>query len=169
MKKNIFIGCGVMLLIALIGVVSMGVWLFSGPESGVKLGNEMDTYALEYIAKNGILTPDEELVAYFDETMDMDGTEAAILTTKRVIYHKNGGNYEIPLLDIADIRHRKETLMGDIIEIQATSGKSMKIEIAPLNGGESFLAALKSGWEKAKEASGSTGTGLQMEDENPID
>ena len=162
MKKNILIGCGAMLLIALIGIIAIGVWLFSGPESGVKLGNEMDPYALEYIADKGILNPDEELVAYYDATMDMDGTEAAVLTTKRVIYHKGGGNYEIGISDIADIRHRKETLIGDVIEIQATSGKSMKIEIAPLNGGESFLSSLMGAWDKAK-----AGAELPADDETP--
>lgn len=150
MKKNILIGCGAMLVIALIGIIAIGVWLFSGPESGVKLGNEMDPYALEYLADNRILNPDEELVAYYDATMDMDGTEAAILTTRRVIYRKGGANYEIAISDIVDIRHRKETLIGDVIEIQSTSGKSMKIEIAPLNGGESFLSSLMGGWESAK-------------------
>jgi hypothetical protein len=137
-------------VIALIGVVAIGMWLFSGPESGVKLGNEMDPYALQYLENKRILSPDEELVAYYDATMDMDGTEAAILTTKRVVYHNGGANYEIDLSDIGDIRHRKETLIGDVIEIQAASGKSMKIEIAPLNGGESFLSSLMSGWENAK-------------------
>jgi len=167
MKKNILIGCGALLVIALIGIVAMGTWLFSGPETGVKLGNEMDSYALEYLDKNHILKPDEELVAYYDTTLDMDGTEAAILTTKRVIYHKNRGNYEIDLLDIDDIRHKKITLIGDVIEIQSTSGKSMKIEIAPLNGGDTFLSSLRSGWEKAKAGIRTGESALPAEAEIP--
>jgi hypothetical protein len=110
----------------------------------------MDSYALDYLEKNHILKPDENLVAYYDTTISMDGTEAAILTSKRVIYHKSSGNYEIDLTDIHDIRHQKKALMGDVIEIQAISGKLMKIEVALLNGGESFLSALMGVWEKAK-------------------
>jgi hypothetical protein len=82
--------------------------------------------------------------------MRMDGSEAAILTTKRVIYHKNGQNEAIDLAAIEDVQHRKETLIGDIIEIHATGGRSMKIEIAPLNQGETFRSALLRAWQSAK-------------------
>ncbi|MEP2774814.1 MAG: PH domain-containing protein [Luteolibacter sp.] len=150
MKKNIFIGCGALLLLAGIGFVAALVWLLSGPESGVKLKNEMDPYALTYLTENNILTPDEELIAYYDATMGMDGTEAAILTNQRVIYHHNGTNDSIALSDIADIQHRKESIIGDIIEIYSISGTSMKIEIAALNQGETFHAALMRAWEYAK-------------------
>jgi hypothetical protein len=92
-------------------------------------------------------------------------TLSAILTTSRVIYHKGGGNYEIAISDIADIRHRKETLIGDFIEIQSTSGKSMKIEIARLNGGESFLASLMGGWGNAKAGTGAGEVELPVEAE----
>jgi len=82
--------------------------------------------------------------------MSMDGTEAAILTDQRIIYHRNGKNDIIALKNIEDIHHRQESLIGDIIEIYAVSGASLKIEVAPLNQGETFLTALMSAWEKAK-------------------
>jgi len=149
-EKRLAIGCGSLTAIGIIAAVWLGVWLFSGPESGVKLGNEMDRYALDYIDEHGLLRPGEIILAYYDATVAMDGTEAAILTNDRVIYHKQGNTTEILIGDIEDIRHRNETLMGDIFEIQAFSGQVMKIEIAPLNMGETFKNVLMNIWEKQK-------------------
>lgn len=149
--NKVLLGCGVVALVAIIGVVGLVAWLASGPESGVKLGNEMDKYALDYLAQHKILNPGEEVLAYYDVTLAMDGTEAAILTQDRVIYHKNGTTTAIPVRDIQDVRHRQESLLGDIIEVQSISGPVMKIEIAPLNQGETFKNVLVGLWEKAKE------------------
>ena len=90
------------------------------------------------------------MVGDYDVTLSLDGTEAAILTTERLVYHKGGKSSSIPLSDIADIRHRKETLIGDIIEIDSRAGIPMKIEIAPLNQGETFLNALRDASERSK-------------------
>jgi hypothetical protein len=147
--KVLLIGCGSLAFLGLALVVGLGVWLFSGPESGVKLGNEMDLYALDYLSEHEILEPGEEILAYYDATMSMDGTEAAILTSERVLYHKAGRTASIPIQEIEDIRHRKEPLVGDVIEVQAVSGEVMKIEIAPLNLGETFLNVLKTTWKNA--------------------
>ena len=149
-KTLLIIGCCFAAVI-LAGVLALGVWLFSGPESGVKLGNEMDQYALDYLAEHDMLRPGEEVLAYYDVTMAMDGTEAAILTSDRVIYHKQGNTTWIAVQDIEDVRHRYETLIGDVIEIQSSSGRFMKIEIAPFNSGETFLRVLMNRWEKANE------------------
>lgn len=148
--KGLLIGCGSLVVIAIAVVVLIGVWLFTGPESGVKLSNQMDQYALDYIAEHGLLSPSEEILAYYDVTMAMDGTEAAILTTERVIYHKQGNTSAISIEDIEDVHHRYETLTGDILEIQSMSGQVMKIEIAPFNLGETFRNMLITTWEKHK-------------------
>ncbi|HKQ20134.1 MAG TPA: hypothetical protein VJW75_10350 [Candidatus Eisenbacteria bacterium] len=81
--------------------------------------------------------------------MAMDGTEAAILTNQRVVYHKDGRSTAIRLADVRDVRHRRESLIGDVIEIDDGAGKIMKIEIAPLNQGETFKNALMSAWKAA--------------------
>jgi hypothetical protein len=49
LAKRALIGCGGLAAVAITSVVLIGIWLFKGPESGVKLGNEMDQYALDYI------------------------------------------------------------------------------------------------------------------------
>ena len=133
-------------------VVGFCFWLTSMPESGVRLGNEMDRYALDYLAEHGLLNPGEEVLAYYDATMSMDGSEAAILTNERVMYHKDGRTTAIPIRDIEDVKHRKEGLTGDVIEVHAVSGQVMKIEIAPLNLGETFNNVLISTWERARKS-----------------
>ena len=148
--KGVLIGCAVTSLVGF-GLLCGGmVWFLSGHEGGVRLSNDMEPYATQYLEEHAILNSSESLIAYFDVTMSLDGTEAAILTTERVIYHKSGKSAIIAISDITDIRHRKETLIGDIIEIDSRSGIPMKIEIAPLNQGETFLNALQNAWERFK-------------------
>jgi hypothetical protein len=150
-KKTILIGCGTLLGVVFILILIGIIWLITGPEGGVRLPIDMEEYALEYLDTHKILEDSEELLAYYDVTVSLDGSEAAILTTKRVIYHKNGRNNAMNLADVEDIQHRKETLIGDIFEISTASGKTMKIEIAPLNQGETFKNVLMKAWERAKK------------------
>lgn len=150
-KKPILIGCGTLLGVFLVLIIVGAIWLFTGPEGGVRLPIDMEVYALEYLDAHKILEDSEELLAYYDVTVSLDGSESAILTTKRVIYHKNGKSHAMNLADVEDILHRKEVLIGDVFEISTTSGKTMKIEIAPLNQGETFKNVLMKAWERAKK------------------
>ena len=100
----------------------------------------------------GWRTPGEKLVAYYDVTLNMKGTEAAILTDRRVIYHKDGRTTAIQLADIKEVRPSKGAMGVLILEIESGSGELMKIEIAALNNGEIFKSALLRGWEKARTA-----------------
>ena len=145
----ILLGIGALFfVIALIGVVTAAQCVANSPEGGVRMNNEMDRYALEYIEKHKLLEPSEQVVAYYDVTIALDGTEAAILTTERVLYHKQGRTTAIDLADIDDVQHRNEGLVGDVIEIKSKKGQRLKIEIAPMNQGESFVNALRDGWKR---------------------
>jgi len=128
----------------------LSVWLLTGPEGGVRLGNEMEPYALEYLREHRVLDPEEDVLAYYDVTVSLKGTEAAILTSDRMIYHKSDQTMSIPIREIEDVRHRYETLIGDVIEIQAASGQTMKVEIAPMNQGKTFKNVLMTAWEKSR-------------------
>src|SRR4030042_335923 len=149
--KPVVIGCsialGVGLFTVLAVVIALFIWLSSGPEGGVRLSNEMEDYALEYIQTHKLLNPTETLIAYYDVTLSCDGSEAAILTNERVLYHKRGRNQSIALGDIEAIDHRQERFSGDIIEVRGTGGQQLKIEIAMFNNGKSFYAALRHAWE----------------------
>jgi hypothetical protein len=103
---------------------------------------EIDQYALKYIEEHNLLHETETLIAYYDATLTMNSSEAALLTTERVMYHKDRRTTSIDLKDIEDVQHRYERFIGDIIEVKSKSGIRLKIEIAPLNSGESFHNAL---------------------------
>lgn len=150
-KYPAIIGCAGILVVLIMLIVIGVIWLFSGPEGGVRLPNEMEVYAQEYLSQHMLFMNSEKLLAYYDMTMSLDGSEAAILTTKRLIYHNNGRNTVMNLSDIEDIRHRKMILVGDIFEISAVSGEMMKIEISPLNQGDIFKRVLMAAWEKASK------------------
>lgn len=141
--KWTLIGCGSMVLMASIGMVGCVVWLGSGPESGVKLAHDMDQYALDYLDEHALLEQGEVVKAYYDATISMDGTEAAIVTDRRLLYHRKGSTIEVALEDIVEIDHRDESLVGDVIEVVDNQGDAFRIEIAPLNDGEAFLRALE--------------------------
>ena len=149
-RKPFLIGCGVAVAVVVAIVIVFIIWAASGPLSGVLMSNEMEEYALEYIEQHNLLNDTESLIAYYDVTISMDSSEAAILTTESIMYHKDGRTVSIALKDIDDVRHRYETLIGDIIEVRSKSGMRLKIEIAPLNNGESFYNALMDAWNLQK-------------------
>jgi hypothetical protein len=68
------------------------------------------------------------------------------------MHHINGKTTSVVLEKVEDIRHRTEGLQGDIIEAEDSSGTILRVEIAPLNQGETFKNALMSAWRKAKKA-----------------
>jgi hypothetical protein len=91
----------------------------------------LDEYAIEYLAEHELLEPGEELRVYYDATIAMDGSEAAILTDRRVLYHKGGHTTAMALADIVEVDHRDAGVLGDIIEVVAHDGAALRIEIAP--------------------------------------
>ncbi len=112
---------------------------------GVKTSNNMEKYALEYVKDNNLLHESEVIAAYYDYTVSLDGTEAVILTNERLLYHnKETSDSSFLLKDITDVKHRAESLIGDIIEVYSANGDVFVIEVAPLNDGKLFLNVLKS-------------------------
>jgi len=140
---------GIFAAIAVIAVIGIVVWIAMLPDGGVKLGHEMEPYASKYLTDNKIIEPDEKVLAFYDATMAMNSTEAAILTDRRLIYHIGGTTTSVLLQEVEDIRHRKEALIGDVLEAEDSSGTILKIEIAPLNQGETFKNAAMTAWKKA--------------------
>ena len=114
-------------------------------EGGVRVSNNMEKYASEYIDNKRLLTEGEKIIAYYDYTISCDGTEAAILTNKRLIYHnQQTTNTSINLNDITDIKHTYDSLIGYSIEVYSNDGNVLMIQIAPLQNGDTFLRLLKS-------------------------
>jgi hypothetical protein len=147
----LLIGCGSIAVVFIIVVVVLFAWLLSGPEGGVKLSNEIDPYATKYLKDHKMLKDKEKVIAYYDATVSMDGTEAIILTDSRILSHRDGKTTAIKLRDIDDIQHTKEGLLGDIYVITAKDGQCIKVEIAPLNSADAFTKVLMNSWNKAKK------------------
>jgi hypothetical protein len=153
-KKPLIFGCGIVAAIGILVVITIIIWMLITPESGVKLHNEIDQYALEYMENHNILKPAETPIAYYDNSLTMDGSEAAILTNMRVIYVKDERVSSVSIANITNVEHEYVDYMGDIIEIESADGYLMKIEIAPYNMGKTFYDALMDVWNKSKEQTG---------------
>jgi hypothetical protein len=142
------IGCGAVVVLGVIALAAGLVFLLSGPEGGVRTAGEMEEYATQDLERRHLLQPGEKLVVYYDASLNNDATEAAILTNKRVItYYQNNPPQAVALADIEEIVHYED--FGDIIEITAKDGTLMKVEIAVLNDGPTFIRALRAEWDRA--------------------
>ncbi|QQE67548.1 hypothetical protein GFS31_42610 (plasmid) [Leptolyngbya sp. BL0902] len=125
----------------------------TGPAGGVRVTSNLEPYAVAYLHNHDLITSDETVIAYYDATITLNGREAAILTNRRLIYHRPSHTTSLPLDQIAYIHHDTDHWIGDIIQVVAHSGEIMVIEIAPLNDGPRFLAALENQVARVKAQS----------------
>ncbi|MDN4594331.1 hypothetical protein [Polycladomyces subterraneus] len=131
-------------------------------EPGVKLANEVDNQTLKTLRQRHLLQQGEELIAYYDRSLDMDGSEIALLTSNRLVYDQHGRITSVPLTEIRDITFGQ---YSDIdgkwqrIEVKYQDFHRMKVEFAPLEGGEVFYRALKDVWQAKKIQPASDGKG----------
>ena len=107
---------------------------------GVLTNNELPASVIEFFENTNILE-NEQIIAYYDVTIVLDNSESAILTNKNLIYYKNGRIERFPLNSIASID--AEDCFGLCIIVSTIDNRVMKIEIAPLNGGDLFLELLR--------------------------
>ncbi|MEM9189455.1 MAG: hypothetical protein AAGF12_09785 [Myxococcota bacterium] len=124
--------------------VIFGVVLTGGHQGGVRYANTMEAYAIEYLADHRILEPGESVVAYYDATISLDGTEAAVLTNRRVLWHSEvTGTTAIVLEDVTNVRHYSDPVLGIVMDVSSADGRTLHIEIAHLNGGDGFRSELQ--------------------------
>lgn len=116
--------------------------------SGVVYASQVPDETRARLDALGVLEGNEQLLVYYDGTVSLDQSELALLTTERVISVKGRHRASARLADITAIEHRDEALLGDVIEVTTSSGPRLRLEIAPLNGGVTFLNALE---DQAKE------------------
>ncbi|MEL7264211.1 MAG: hypothetical protein AAFN70_06105 [Planctomycetota bacterium] len=148
--KYLGFGCGGVLLLCLVICCGSLVYFANGPEGGVRLADEMEPYAKEYLQDNQVLDPGERIVAYYDITIALDGTESATLTDKRLVYHKNGESRAIPISEITSVSDSDDGLGGVVITVTAENDDPMFIEIPVFNKGEVFLTYLEDAVSKAQ-------------------
>ena len=113
---------------------------------GVLTYNQLPASVIEFFDKTDILE-NEQIIAYYDVTISLDNSESAILTNKNLIYYKYGRVERFPLSSIVSIE--EEECFGICIIASTRNNRVMKIEIAPLNGGDIFLELLRKQVAKA--------------------
>jgi hypothetical protein len=124
--------------------------------SGVRVSNNIPALAYDHLKRRNLLQPDEKVLAYYDATMNGDGSEIAAVTNERLVYFKDGRATAFVLTDVATVTHRTEPLLGDIIEARSDAGDTLEVDIAPLNDGPLFLDALESAWKKKRPTAATT-------------
>ena len=113
---------------------------------GVLTNNQLPASVIEFFDNTDILQ-NEEIIAYYDVTIALDNSEAAILTNKNLIYYKYGRVTRFPLSSIVSVE--AEDCFGLCIVATTRDDRVMEIEIAPLLGGDLFLELLKKQVDKA--------------------
>lgn len=145
------IGCAGIIVCGVLCIFGGLIWLGTGPEGGVRVGNTMEDYAVEYLDENSIVEPGETIHAYYDVTISLDSTECAILTDRRLIYHRNSRNTEMAREDIALVESEDLGMMGEGITVEDVNGDVIYIEIAALNNAPVFRSALERAVEENEE------------------
>jgi hypothetical protein len=132
--------CGVVVGLAALGAAG------DGP-SGVVLGAQVPQKTVDVLRERRLLAANEGLLAYHDVTVQLDMSEITFVTAKRVVYARGETVAALPLADVTRITHRDEAL-GDTFDIATADGRSIRIEIAPLNGGAAYADILENAWRK---------------------
>jgi hypothetical protein len=133
--------CGVV-----VGLMAAGA--SSDHEGGVILGAQVPEPTVQALKARNLLKPDEDLLAFHDATVRLDMSEVSLVTSSRVVHANGDKATAMQLVDVAKIAHHTEGLLGDVIELTSEDGRSMRVEIAPLNGGESYVNVLETAWQK---------------------
>ena len=150
----VLVAMGLMTVLGgLLGTCGVVVGLFAlgasqDQPSGVVLGAQVPETTVKALEAKNLLKPDETLLAYHDATLRLDMSEVTLVTSSRVVYAKGQTAAAMALVDVTRITHHTEGLLGDIIDIVGVDGRTMRIEIAPLNGGDAYVNVLEEAWQK---------------------
>ena len=68
--------------------------------------------------------------AFHDATLRLDMAELSFVTPERVGYARGDTVAALPLVDVTRVTHHNELLVGDVLDIAAEDGRSLRIEIA---------------------------------------
>lgn len=128
------------------------------PERGVKMANELSKRDFEVLKLVGLEHEPEDIIVFCNLSKSASVPELALLTTKEIIYLKEGRKTEFELKDIAAVKTANE--LGTRTDSQGNSaypieavrknGTRMRILITPQSEGPSFSDALTSAWKAAQ-------------------
>jgi hypothetical protein len=132
------------------GLVALGA--SQEEASGVVMGPQVPPKTVAALRARRLLGKDEALLAYHDATVSLDMGEVTFVTGERVVHARGDVVASVALADVTRVTHRNEGILGDVVEIASTDGRSMRVEIAPLNGGESYVTVLEDAWRRHQPA-----------------
>jgi hypothetical protein len=133
--------CGVVAGVAALGASTDG-------QGGVILGAQVPAKTLDALRERQLLGPKEIPLAYHDATVALDMSELTFVAANRIVHARGETVVALPLVNVTKITHRSESIIGDVIEVSTNDGLTMRVEIAPLNGGESYVNVLEDAWRK---------------------
>lgn len=120
-----------------------------GREGGVTLPNQLDEIARGYIQEHGLLLPGEEVRAFYDATIALDGSEILLVTDRRIVHYLDGNTTAVSLHDVVSIERVEDIPLTDAWVVTTRDGISMQLEVAVLNGGEIWDRVLMQSWRSA--------------------
>jgi len=132
--------CGVV-----VGLAAVGASAGDEP-AGVLVGDQVPQKTIDALKAKKLLSAEEMVLAFHDQTVRLDMSEVTFVTKSRVVYAKGNKVSAVALADVSKITHRSGPLGIDLVDLVTKDGKSLHIEIAPLNGGESYVDAIEDGW-----------------------
>jgi hypothetical protein len=130
--------CGV------VGLVALGASAEQPP--GVLVGAQVPDTTVEALKARKLLQPQEAVLAFHDATLRLDMSEVTFVTKSRVVHAHGDKVSAVALADVSKITHHTEALGLDVVDFVTKDGKSLRIEIAPLNGGESYVDVIEDAW-----------------------
>ncbi|MBX3197853.1 MAG: hypothetical protein KF894_06885 [Labilithrix sp.] len=132
------------------GVVGLAVLGSQMEPGGVMVGSAIPAAKRAALVERGLCGESERLIAFYDGSLSLDLSEVALVTTDRVVFAKDAEVSAIPLASVVSIDHRVEGIIGDVIVVAADDGDRIRIEVAHLNDGVTFLDALEDEARKSR-------------------
>jgi len=140
-------GCGCMGLVGL-GVIIFIVWALTLPDPGAKPGSQISAETVEYLEANGLVDPGDEVIFFYDHSLNMNNSELCFFTNKKIVYYfESKTNNQIMWQNVTDIEFR-EDFFSTIMSVSAEGNKFLKCEIT--QGGPDFQFAIESKWENVR-------------------
>jgi hypothetical protein len=125
------------------GAVALVAWGASAEPGGVVLGTQLPAAKQAKLEERGLLQKGERVIVLYDGSLSLDLSEVSLVTKRAVVHFADKRAVTFPLAEIVSIDQRVENIAGDVLEIATSNGDRMRIEIAHLNGGLTFLNALE--------------------------
>lgn len=115
------------------------------------LGYEIPKETLEVLREREPIRAEETILAYYDDSQSCDGSDLSIVTDTRLIRRVDSATIVLPLSEINDIQYFDGGAGGETIIVTGSGGRTIRVEIAPWNGGAAFNSALHNAWRRATE------------------